>query len=363
MVELQVLDAQFQPIDIIDGFTSLVWRRSYYGLGGFTLMISGEYFDLIRRGRYLYRSDAMETGIISGLDYSRQRESPAVLTVTGPFLKALLSSRVLDRVQYLKGKHEDIMRMLVESHAMRPDPARAIPGLFLGDYHGLGTQMEQQATGDNLLDKLHEIGVTAELGCRIRYNHIYSQMQFEVYQGKDRTEGQTENSWATFSPDAENLLEMSYSYNDQDEKNFAYVAGQGENEERIVVTVDCTAGQERKELYVDARDLSMKRQDDTVMTMAEYHALLTQRGLEKLAEHKRVESANSRVDPGANLRYKVDYDLGDKCTVCDGRLGISLEQRITEIEEVYEGGRISITPVFGDGYITISEKLKREVKR
>lgn len=363
MVELLVLDGDFQLIDIIDDFSSLTWRRSYYNTGGFDLYLNGQYFDLIRRGKYIYRKDAIETGIISSIDYTHNIETSSIVKVSGKFLKSILGNLVLDQVQRLKGKHEDVMRALVNKIAVSGNTKRRIPRLQLGVYKGLGSIIEQQATGDNLLDKLHEIGATAELGCRIRYDYLTNIMLFEVYQGLDRTEGQAVNSWATFSTDFENLLDLSYTYNDEDCRNFAYVAGEGEAEERILIEVDRTSGGARKELYVDARDLSMQKEDNTTMTLPEYQSLLIQRGLEKLSEYQKVEAVNSSIDPNSNLIYKQDYNLGDKCTICDKGLGISLQQRITEIEEVYEAGKMKITPVFGDGYLTINDKLKREVKK
>lgn len=363
MVELLVLNDNFQIIGIIDDFASLTWRRAYYKTGEYSLYLSGQYFHLINQGKYIYRKDAQETGIIENIEYGNQDEFVPSLLVSGRFLDSILADRVLNSVQYLKGTHEYVMRSLVYTLAIAGNNNRKIPRLFLGKDNNLGSKIDQQATGDNLLEKLYEIGATGELGLRVRYDYLQEKMFFEVYKGLDRTEAQTVNSWATFSTDFENLSELSYIYNDMDYKNFAYVAGEGENTERIVVEVDCTNGEYRRELYVDARDLSTRTDDDSVMTTAEYRALLTQRGLEKLAEYRKIQQANSNIDPNGNLKYKIDYDLGDKCTVCDKYLGISLEQRITEIEEVHEGGMLKISPVFGDGYITINEKLKREVKR
>lgn len=103
-------------------------------------------------------------------------------------------------------------------------------------------------------------------------------------------------------------------------KNFAYVAGEGEGSARVIVEVDLrsSADEERREVYVDARDLQSTYQDDAgdehTYTADQYRALLRQRGLEKLAEYQKIETVNGDVDPNANLTYGVDFDLGDLCT-------------------------------------------------
>lgn len=48
-----------------------------------------------------------------------------------------------------------------------------------------------------------------------------------------------------------------------------------------------------------------------------------------------------------NFRYRQDWDLGDIVTVQYTKLSITTNQRVTEVEEVYENGTATITPTFG----------------
>lgn len=124
--------------------------------------------------------------------------------------------------------------------------------------------------------------------------------------------------------------------------------------------------EERRELYVDARDLQSTYQDDAgdehTYTADQYKALLRQRGLEKLAEYQKIETVNGDVDPNANLTYGVDFDLGDLCTYRYADVGIETTKRITEIQEVYEGSKQTLSVVFGNDQMTsITKIIQREV--
>ena len=58
-----------------------------------------------------------------------------------------------------------------------------------------------------------------------------------------------------------------------------------------------------------------------------------QRGREKLAEYRIVETVESGIDPFANLVYKKDFDLGDYCTYINTEINVETDKRITEVME------------------------------
>ena len=75
-----------------------------------------------------------------------------------------------------------------------------------------------------------------------------------------------------------------------------------------------------------------------------------------------IETVNGDVDPNANLTYGVDFDLGDLCTYRYADVGIETTKRITEIQEVYEGSKQTLSVVFGNDQMTsITKIIQREV--
>ena len=62
-----------------------------------------------------------------------------------------------------------------------------------------------------------------------------------------------------------------------------------------------------------------------------------------------------------NNVYKTDYDLGDKVTILDKKLGVTLNTMITQIEETYESGKVTITPTFGNKIPSLLDKIRRHI--
>lgn len=87
----------------------------------------------------------------------------------------------------------------------------------------------------------------------------------------------------------------------------------------------------------------------------EYINLLKMRGLEKLANMIVTESIECEVnDNNKNYIYGDDYDLGDVVTVKSKKYGVALEQRITEVREIWEYGAEKTELTFG---IALPEKI------
>ncbi len=367
-MNLIILDENFDTLGTVGVFNTMIWDRRYYAPGLFELYTPAESFELMNTGRYLYRSDRSDLGVIHEINFSRDAKGAQTAYCKGYFAEELLNNRVIDAQVNMTGTPEDIGRKLVDKLVINPAVAdRKISRIQLGTRHGLGDAISITATGDRLGDKLYDIEQTQELSHRLIYDYLANTLNFELWQGKDRRDTQDVNSWAIFSDSFYNVKNAIYDRDESDYKNFAYVAGEGEGTARTIVQVDIRSSptEERREVWVDARDLQSRYTDDGgtehTYTTAQYQALLRQRGLEKLAEYEKVETVNSDVDPNANLVYMTDFDLGDLCTYRYTDVGIETIKRITEIQEVYEGSKQTLSVIFGTGSMTSIKKLiKRE---
>lgn len=366
-MELLLLDKEFQICGIVDDFSSLVWNRKYYECGNFSLQTSINNLEQFKNAKYVYCKDFKETGVLETFDFTNTTENLEILR-TGRFLENVLATRVIDETQYFKDKTtEDIVRSLVNTFCINAGN-RTIPNLILGERKGLGKIRTMQMTGDNLLEKIYELCKEDELGISIWYDFDNNKMVFDVWQGLDRVDTQNKNTWAIFSRNFENILEDRYSTDVTQYCNFAYVAGEveevvGQNEDgtekkskrRVVITVDkIKEGEERRELYVDARDIQSEKYDDEGNSIkisdAEYKKMLEERGIEKLNENNKIETADFNIDPLANLIYKTDFDIGDKVVYKSEQLGLIIENRIVGISEAYENGDKTLNITFGEDY-------------
>ena len=332
-MQLIILDKNMDTLGVVSVFNTLIWDRRYYDSGLFELYTPAEFFELMNTGRYLYRSDRTDLGVIREVNFARDAKGARTAYCKGYFSEELLNDRVLNTQINITGTPEAIGRQLVQKFAINPtDAGRKIAHLQLGALSGVGSSITVMATGDRLGDKLYEIEKTQELSHRLAYDYQANTLSFVVWQGKDRTDAQEVNSWAIFSDSFYNVKNAVYDRDESECKNFAYVAGEGEGATRVIT-----------------------------YTQAQYRQLLRQRGLEKLAEYEKVETVNSDVDPDANLVYMTDFDLGDLCTYRYTDVGIETTKRITEIQEVYEGSKQTLSVVFGNDMATsITKIIKRE---
>lgn len=367
-MQVYILGADMETIGAISVFNSLIWTRRYYETGIFEFHVPVEYFPALNQGKFLCRSDRKELGVIRDVEYSQTDKGERSAYCKGYFAESLLDNRIIQRQFAMTGTPETIARKLVTDYVIKPaDSGRTIPNIVLGKASGIGESVSIDTTGDNVGEKMFEIEQTQELSHRLVYDYASNQLTFEVWQGKNRTEDQKANSPAIFSNSFYNIKSAVYERDESAYANYAYVAGEGDGAARTVVEVDVreSAAEERREIYVDARDLQSTYQDsagnDHTYTAAEYRTLLRQRGLEKLAEYSKVETVNSDIDAGANLVYMADFDLGDLCTYQNTAVGVECDERITEIQEVYEGSKVSLSVTFGkDQATTIKKIIKRE---
>lgn len=125
-------------------------------------------------------------------------------------------------------------------------------------------------------------------------------------------------------------------------------------------------GFNRKELYVDARDLQSDLYGDdgsvTKLTDQQYSDTLVQRGNEKLAECVVTEIFEAQIRQFGDVQYEFgkDYVKGDKVTVIDEQLGIQVSARITEVEEDFDD-EYALVLTFGYSYPTVLTKVKRMI--
>ena len=331
-MDLYILDPDINLQGVIDGYSSLRWRRKYFEPGEVELHApaTAENIALLRPDNIVHRLDRQEAGIIEGESVEGEE-----ITATGRMGSSMLDRRIITPTINFSGTVENAMRKIVTDN-------RPPPNLALGSAAGLTPTATFQATGKGVLAVCTALARSAPLGFRVRLDVPNKQWVFEVYDGTDRSVTQYDRPYVLFSDEFQNIVNPKYEINTTGAANYAYVAGQGAGENRVIVTVDQTGGAARHEIWVDARDL----QQAEGQTLDDYKAQLVQRGLEKLAETARVENFSASAVDTANFAYLTDWDLGD--IVSFEKWGIRLDQRITEIEEVDEGGVVTITPTCGN---------------
>ena len=330
-------DLRFQGVS--ENQTSIIWTRKYFETGEFEIHvpITPENVRLYRLTNLVWLQGAVEAGVIEDLQYIETNNSNEIVA-KGRFLESYMDRRVVHPTVNFTGYTEVGMRTLLSGLA------ESFPYVELGELQGFDEEVSFQCTWKNLLDIETKLAKSSNLGFRFRPDFTARKIYFEVYKGLDRTRNQHARSYTEFSDDFDNINSATYSINDQLEKTIAYVAGEGEGASRVVVEVGDTegTGYNRRELYVDARDIS-----SADLTTDQYRAALIQRGIEKLNENVFSSYLECSTLPMGNFNYKVNYDLGDVVTTKKTNWGVGQDLRITEVQEIYEHGAMEVRPTLG----------------
>lgn len=200
-----------------------------------------------------------------------------------------------------------------------------------------------QYTGDNLLEVVQEVCAAYGLGFQaVTDDYLIAAPRFEFLEGVDRCEGQSKNSPVAFTAEYENLLSSSYIMDTKKYKNVARVAGEGEGKARKAAVYGNASGMHRREIFVDARDLSTNEGE---IGDADYAAMLAARGAENIAGNSVQETFEGEIDAGNTFILDEDYTLGDIITI-ENEYGIRKNVRIDSIMECWDEGGYTAIPTY-----------------
>lgn len=362
---LYVYDSNLKRIGMIGSFSYLLWRKRYSKHGEAELHVdaSSKNIQLLQIGNVLFRSDDSEAMYIYYRGFKDDEEGRDILTIKCFSLVRWLDRRILWGIYNFNDTPENIIRSMINSECIAPNnPNRIIPQIKLTESKGFGTPIQLQASYDNLLQKIEDLCNTYEIGIRSMFDG--RNLFYDVYEGTDRSINQTTNPRCILSKDFSNVITRDYEEADNDYKNTALIGGIGEGNARKFATIEQGAGLNRRELFVDDRNLQQKDEDDNPISDSDYILLLKQDGLEKLLENEIAISFDCELDvTKENTKYGRDFFLGDIITIRDDKLGIIMNSRVIEIDEVFQNSTKTINVTVGKSVPTLTEKIKKAVKK
>lgn len=350
-MDLYILNRQFDVVDCIDSYVSLIWTVRYSRRGDFELMVKAtpEMVARLQKGFYVVR-DEDATGafdsvmIIQNIVVQSDVTEGDNLIVSGYDLKDFLHRRVIDSQTVFSNRPlKNVVSSLLMYNITSPtDGRRLIEDFYFDDSSTVGASdnVTLQVTGDNLGDYIEELLEKFGYGYTVFLDD--GKIYVRLLNGTDRSRSQSANQYVIFSEGFDNLLSSNYSEDMREFANAAYVAGEGEGSERKIKEIGNASGVDRYEIFVDARDISS---NDGEITATEYNKMLVSRGEETLAEHAITTMFDGNVNNTVNFILGVDYFLGDIVQI-ETDYGIALPARITEIIEADDVNGKSLIPTF-----------------
>lgn len=329
-MEMYVLNTNFEKIAIIDAYESLLWTDRYNRPGEFEIYTPVADFALQYpvANNYLQIKESEHTMVIEDITIESNVETGNHIKIVGRSLESILDRRIIWNQTDISGNLQNgIRRILTENIISPTDPARRIPNFIFEDSTDpeiTKLTMENQYTGDNILEVITTLCETNEIGFRITLSDE-NNFIFKLYKGVDRSYRQESLPYVVFKPSFENIINSNYSDVQSEAKTITLVAGEGEGASRKTRIVGTGSGLTRKELYTDARDIQLEEG----MSLATYNAKLDQRGTEKLKENKVKKSFDGECETTRMFVYKRDFDMGD-CVQVANEYGMESPTRVVE---------------------------------
>lgn len=346
-MEVYALDSDFELVSFGIPYDNLQWNRRYYEAGDFEMQIPLAVYD--ESWAYIGSSERTELGMVQRTVTSE--ESPDKVLIGGFFCEKMLDEKVC-YPRYIG----DAQRTETAARAIFSLYKEDLP-IYLAPANEplLGDRTQSDFSDDELGDKLYRILESRELSYRVAYDFASNRLEFGVWQGVDRTQSQSENSYQTFSADFGNLAGHSTDFDESDYKNYAIVPCDGresDNVEQRTFYIDLSGGGRKRKIVIDMR----ASHPEEGQSAADFEAAVKQEALEWLLSYSRIEDIDISVIGG----YLESFDLGDKCDVVLADLGIRLESRIIEVYEVFKAEGHEVIVGLGNKRIS---NVRRAVNR
>ena len=329
-MEMYVLNRNFEKIAIVDTYESLLWVDRYNKPGEFEIYTPVAEFTLKYpvTDNYLQINDSDHTMIIEDTTIESNIETGNHIKITGRSLESILDRRIVWAQTSIEGNLQNGIKRLINENIISPSIAdRRISNFVFEDSTDeaiTGLTMNNQFTGDNLLDVVTNLCDLNEIGFKITLN-ASGQFVFKLYSGVDKSYRQETRPYVVFKPSFENIINSNYSEKHSTAKTITLVAGEGEGAARKTRTVGSGEGLDRKELYTDARDI----QKEEGMSDATYYAKLQERGETNLKENKVEKSFDGECETTRMYVYGRDFELGD-CVQVANEYGMESPTRVVE---------------------------------
>ncbi|WP_249365246.1 siphovirus ReqiPepy6 Gp37-like family protein [Cytobacillus citreus] len=373
---IRILSPSMEMLGEIDNYESLMFTRSWHGIGDFDMRINRykNHTEHLQEGNLILVGAQMNKVFMilhQEIELDDNGKETENWLIKGFHLKAVISEKITVPPSHTShdnksGSSEEVMKHYVNNNAVNPvDVNRKRLEVTLAPNQHRGANISWQSRFKNLAEEIAEISLITGLGWTVNLDLENKKWVFDVLEGRDLTADQDILPPVIFSPQFESIQSMQYVKSKLNYRNVAYVAGQGEGVKRRVIIVGDATGALRREVFIDARDVAEETEDDPPKQRPEKDIIrdLTNRGNQKLQEFLQEEYLEGQILTHSTFVYEEDYDLGDIVTVQNVDWGVTLNARITEIKEIYEANGFRIEAVFGNNRPTLIKKIKQELSQ
>lgn len=386
MLPIRIIDSECNLKTEIKQYQSLLFTRSWHGVGQLTLIIN-RYTpgtEHLQKGHILFPHNQLHKAYMirhREIQLDAAGKASENWKVIAYELKSIVGRRLTyvplnEELDSVEGDAESVMRHYIKNNVIASvDEKRIIPQVVLAENKQLGQQMKWESRFKPLDEELEAMSKQSQIGWSMRVDLANKKFVAEFQAGRILTADQRARPPVIFSPQFKTLRTLSYLESDVDYRNAIIIEGppdeerndKGEviqSEERRIELGD-TDGLNRFEIFQEAKvETQLFDEEGNASERPEEEILadMQQEGLNTLQQHEQEVYLEGEALAKSQLVYEVDWDLGDVVTIQHRDWGVTTNARITEVTEIYEHGNVRIEPVFGYARPTLIDKIK-EIKR
>lgn len=373
---------------IITNYESLICIWNYYECGTFelTIMKNKANTNKLKKDNMIIVNKKDDKILLIDKVVTTTENNAKKMKVTGTCIKGVTKRRIVatngyDRVAETQA--ENIQKHYIKKHLVESyyddirTQERDVSWIKIAPSQNRGIKTVWQARLTNLHDELKHISEDTGLGWIGRLDRKEKCIYFDSVRGTDRTinqiedpnthkfltgftheqlqeytheqlQGTIKHPYIIFSEKKKNLLEGKVTDDNSNYKNVGYIAGKGENEDRIIIVKGTATGFNRREVLIDLNNIEDLDELNT-------------EGQKKLDTYKIIQSVEGKVYQIPNMEYEKDFFLGDLVTLESD--GIYENKRIIQAKEIYERNNITVELGFGDKVPSLGEEIKRIIIR
>lgn len=382
-MELRIFDKTIEPLGAIDELASLLWHIKYFDVGTFSLLapITDNNSKLLVEGNIIVKHDGKREvtdaagGVwrraaqITYVHITKDENGLEQIEAKGFMLGWWLNKRcIYPQIVATAANPWLINTMVKKNCGSEASAKRRFPQFIMLEQETMSGSNVEYANEvcANLGQEVKARAQAGKLGYDILINERAKQYGFYLYKGKDLTaKNSAGNTPCIFSRDFDNVNEQEYTASIENCGNFIYVQGAADdNGSQPMTTVDGenATGLDLTEVFCDATDIARKYQSgetEITIPLNTYMLMLKTRGSAELESYGKTINFVSTISTKSNLKFKVDFDLGDRITCKEEKWGIQIDARITEVTETYQKGAEEIEATFGDSLPTLVDKIRK----
>jgi ReqiPepy6 Gp37-like protein len=322
-MDIYVLDALRRRTRIVDKYVSFVWAERWRAWGDFELVMDStqDAKTLFKTGVQITHPDTHYVGEVETIEDKEDDEGRKILTIKGRTLEKILEDRVAKESTSdlttspkwtITGLPAVVARKIFHDICVVGvlDPDDVIDAVVEGSFMPDDTIPEPTDTITveiepvDVYTALKNISDVWDLGFRLVRQTDSPALYFDIYTGTNRTSAQDDVPPVIFSPELDNLQNMTELSSTATAKNVAYVFSPAGFLKVYATGVDPEVDNfERRVLVVNASDIT---DENPNVPLA-----LQQRGMEELSKNRALLAFDGEINQSSEYKYGRDYFLGD----------------------------------------------------